>query len=94
MQYPSSRRSRRRTKANAWDAARVRALRRHLGLTQQALAGELGMRQQTISEWETEVYRPRGASERLLSLIAEQAGFAYDVTPREDGDAGANADQA
>jgi hypothetical protein len=30
-----------------------------------------------ISEWETGLYRPRGLSARLLSLVAERAGFAY-----------------
>lgn len=57
----------------------MRALRRHLGLTQEQLAQEMGTRQQTISEWETGLYRPRGLSERLLSLVAERAGFAYDA---------------
>ena len=61
-----------------WDAGEVRALRQHLGLTQDAMAQELGTRQQTISEWETGMYQPRGLSERLLTLIAERAGFAYD----------------
>jgi DNA-binding transcriptional regulator YiaG len=60
-----------------WDAGGVKALRQHMGLTQQQLAQELGTRQQTISEWETGMYRPRGASDRLLSLVAEQAGFEY-----------------
>jgi DNA-binding transcriptional regulator YiaG len=60
-----------------WDAAGVKALRRHLGLTQEGLAQELGARQQTISEWESGAYQPRGLSERLLSLVAERAGFAY-----------------
>jgi len=46
-------------------------------MTQRQLAEELGMRQQTISEWETGAYRPRGASARLLSVIAERAGFEY-----------------
>jgi DNA-binding transcriptional regulator YiaG len=62
-----------------WDAGRVRALRRHLKLTQQEMAREMGTRQQTISEWETGLYRPRGLSERLLSLVAERAGFEYDA---------------
>ena len=66
-----------------WDAGGVRALRRHLGLSQEELARELGTRQQTISEWETGVYRPRGMSERLLGLVAERAGFVYGA-PRED----------
>ncbi len=61
----------------AWDAATVQALRRHLGQTQQELAGELGVRQQTVSEWETGVYRPRGGSLRLLSMVAERASFPY-----------------
>jgi DNA-binding transcriptional regulator YiaG len=73
----------------AWDAVGVRALRRHLGLTQQELADELGTRQQTISEWERGLYRPRGASARLLTLVAERADFAYEAMPgeREDTDA-------
>lgn len=65
----------------AWDADGVRGLRRHLALTQQALAEELGVRQQTVSEWETGAYRPRGASERLLTIVAERAGFAYRAEP-------------
>ena len=62
----------------AWDAQSVRGLRRHLELTQDQLADELGVRQQTVSEWETGAYRPRGASSRLLSIIADGADFAYD----------------
>ena len=67
----------------AWNADRVRALRRHLGLTQVKLAEELGTRQATISEWEHGLYRPRGASVRILGLLAERAGFEYG--PRDDG---------
>ncbi len=64
-----------------WDAAQVRALRAHLGATQRRLADELGVRQQTVSEWETGAYQPRGASARLLSIVAERAGFRYDAAP-------------
>ncbi len=64
----------------AWDSRRIQALRRHLGLTQQELSQRLGTRQQTISEWETGMYRPRGASATLLSMIAEQAKFKYEAT--------------
>jgi DNA-binding transcriptional regulator YiaG len=60
-----------------WDAARVKALREHLGATQEELAAELNVRQQTVSEWETGQYRPRGASGRLLALVAERADFRY-----------------
>jgi DNA-binding transcriptional regulator YiaG len=56
-----------------WDSARVRQLRRSLGLTQRGLADKLGVRQQTVSEWETGAYRPRGAAARLLDIVAENA---------------------
>ena len=62
-----------------WDATSVRGLRRHLALTQDQLAEELGVRQQTISEWETGAYKPRGASTRLLTIIADRADFEYDA---------------
>lgn len=57
----------------------MRALRQHLGATQQELAQELGTRQQTISEWETGMYQPRGLSQRLLTIIAERADFRYET---------------
>ena len=62
-----------------WDSQRIQALRHHLGLTQRELAERLGTRQQTISEWETGMYRPRGASTTLLSIVAEQSKFKYTV---------------
>jgi len=62
-----------------WDSHRIQALRRYLGLTQQELSERLGTRQQTISEWETGMYQPRGTSAKLLSIVAEQAGFQYDA---------------
>jgi putative transcriptional regulator len=70
---------RRRKRGPVWDAPQVRALRQHLGLTQEQMAAELGARQQTISEWETGRYQPRGTSARLLALIAERGGFPYRV---------------
>ena len=63
--------------AYQWDADSIRALREHMGLTQQQMSEELGTRQQTISEWETGMYQPRGGSNRLLTLVAEQVGFEY-----------------
>jgi DNA-binding transcriptional regulator YiaG len=54
-----------------WTAERVAALRAALGLTQAGFAGELGVRQQTVSEWETGRYLPRGASARVLGMLAE-----------------------
>ena len=64
-----------------WDSKSVQALRRHLGLTQTEFSEKLGTRQQTVSEWETGMYKPRGASAKLLSMIAEKARFKYDASP-------------
>ncbi len=64
-----------------WDSEHIQTLRRHLGLTQRELAETLGTRQQTISEWETGMYKPRGASATLLSIIAERAKFEYHSIP-------------
>jgi DNA-binding transcriptional regulator YiaG len=60
-----------------WDKESIQALRLHLKLTQKEMAEEMGTRQQTISEWETGMYEPRGASTKLLGMIAEKANFKY-----------------
>ena len=73
----------RETGRKRWDSDSVQALRRHLGLTQQELSDRLGTRQQTISEWEIGMYRPRGASATLLSMVAEKAKFKYEAAPKE-----------
>ena len=87
-------RERQRGSGHGWQATSIRALRRHLRLSQTGMAAELGTRQQTVSEWETGLYRPRGASVRLLTIIADRAGFEYEARgssakKREDEDAGA-----
>jgi len=61
-----------------WDGDKVKALRGHMGLTQQQMADQLGTRQQTISEWEKNMYQPRGASITLLSIVAERTNFKYE----------------
>jgi DNA-binding transcriptional regulator YiaG len=70
----------------AWRRDDIKRLRAHLGMTQQELADEMGTRQQTISEWETGMYRPRGASVTLLNLVAERAGFHYGEAPEDEED--------
>ena len=67
-----------------WSKEEVKALRQHLNLTQVKLAEELGTRQQTISEWEKGMYRPRGASATLLSIVSERSGFIYRAEERHD----------
>jgi DNA-binding transcriptional regulator YiaG len=67
-----------------WNKEAVRALRQHLNFTQAKLAEELGTRQQTISEWENGMYRPRGTSATLLSIVAERSGFIYKAREKRD----------
>lgn len=62
-----------------WDAGRIRALREHLEISQAAMAEQMGIRQQTVSEWELGRYEPRGASARLLTIIADRGGFNYEA---------------
>lgn len=70
----------------AWDAEGVRRLRGQLGVTQAELADRIGTRQQTVSEWETGHSSPRRMSQRLLQMVAEDAGV-YDVgAPAGDAD--------
>ena len=69
----------------SWDAGTVRELRHRLGLSQQALADELGIRQATVSDWERGIYAPRGASARMLLMVAERAGFEYGGDESADG---------
>lgn len=65
---------------DGWASGRdVRRLRRHLGETQAAFADRLGTNQQTVSEWERGARRPRRMAQRLLHLVAEQAGY-YDAS--------------
>jgi DNA-binding transcriptional regulator YiaG len=67
-----------------WNADTIKALRQHMGLTQQEMSDELGTRQQTISEWETGMYKPRGATRTLLNIVAERVGFVYHVEEEEE----------
>jgi DNA-binding XRE family transcriptional regulator len=60
-----------------WDSELIRALRAHMEMSQTQMAAELGVRQQTISEWETGMYQPTRAMSKLLSFVAERAGFTY-----------------
>lgn len=61
-----------------WNGDLVRALRRHMGMTQAELAEEIGVRQQTVSEWEKGVYVPTRASSKHLMLVAEKVNFRYE----------------
>jgi DNA-binding transcriptional regulator YiaG len=58
-----------------WDQSAIRALRKHMHLTQAQFADAIGVRRQTISEWENGVYIPDRSTMKHLGLVAEKADF-------------------
>jgi DNA-binding transcriptional regulator YiaG len=58
-----------------WQQNAIQALRKHMGLTQAQFAEELGVRRQTVSEWENGVYDPDRSTTKFLELIAKQSDF-------------------
>lgn len=60
----------------AWNADAIKALRISKGLNQEQFASELGVRRETVSEWENSKYEPDRSKCKLLSMIAKQANFA------------------
>ena len=69
-----------------WNADNIRSLRRHLDMSQQQMSEELGIRQQTVSDWELGYHRPRGGMARLLTIVAERADFTYRTNPPAKSD--------
>ncbi len=62
-----------------WNGRMIRALREYMNLNQAEFAQELGVRQPTVSEWETGAYDPKRSSSKLLMFVAERAGFEYET---------------
>jgi DNA-binding transcriptional regulator YiaG len=60
-----------------WTGELVKGLRRHLGMTQTEFAEKIGVRQQTVSDWETNAYDPRRSMSKYLTMVAEQSAFKY-----------------
>lgn len=56
-------------KIGPWDADNIRRARKTRNLTQAELAESLGCRQQTISEWELNMYAPKNAYQKLLTMF-------------------------
>ena len=66
-----------------WPSEKVSGLRYRLGVSQQQMARLLGVRQQTVSDWETGLHEPQGASRRMLSIIAEDPARYTTARDRE-----------
>ena len=58
-----------------WDQTAIRALRKHMKLTQAQFAETLGVRRQTVSEWENGVYLPDRSTVKHLALVAQTEAF-------------------
>ena len=71
-----------------WNADNIRELRRHLDMSQQQMSEELGIRQQTVSDWELGYHRPRGGMAHLLTLVAERTEFRYRTNESGNSDKG------
>ena len=88
--YPTRRAQRaqqKKQKKYEWDSEKVKALREYLGFTQTQFAQELGILQQTVSQWECGYHYPKGASVKVLNLVAEKAKFKYgEKPPPEEAD--------
>lgn len=62
-----------------WNGELIKGLREHLNMSQAQLAEKLGVRQQTISEWETGLYDPSLKTSKYLGLVAKETGFQYEA---------------
>lgn len=60
-----------------WNGAMIRALRNYLDLNQAEFSSILGVRQQTVSEWENQIYQPTRSRSKHLTLVAERAGYEF-----------------
>ncbi len=58
-----------------WQQDAIRALRKHMSLTQMEFAEQMGVRRQTVSEWENGVYDPDRSTSKFLELLAKTAHF-------------------
>jgi len=84
MSDKTPRAKRRRHAQYVWTADTIRALREYMSLTQREMADELEVRQQTISEWETNLHTPHRSTQKILSMIAERVDFKYEVSNAAD----------
>lgn len=60
-----------------WDGQMIHALRKSMDMNQSEFADVLGVRQQTISEWENDVYLPTRARSNHITMVAERRDFLY-----------------
>lgn len=59
-----------KARREAWPPGRIKRLRKRLGDTQEEFGERLGVRQGTVSDWETGKHLPRKVAVRLLDQLA------------------------
>lgn len=62
--------------AMEWNKLEVYRLREKLGMSQKEFADFVGVRQATVSEWETGTKKPSPMAQRLLTLLKERSGVS------------------
>ena len=61
-----------------WQPDEIKALRKHLGMTQGELGEKIGTNNVVVCNWETGGYRPAGIASAALLKIAEESNFIYE----------------
>lgn len=69
-----------RVRRESWPPARIKRLRLRIGDTQQEFAERLGVRQGTVSNWETGTHVPR----RLVCRLLDQLASEYPLQERSE----------
>lgn len=64
--------------SSEWTASRIKRLRNRLGLSQAEFAERMGVRQATVSDWETGKQMASPMARRLLDHIAAAAGREHE----------------
>lgn len=64
-------------KSRGWSAEEIKALREFADWSQQELANRLGVRQQTVSDWELGIHTSRRSMGKLLQMVAESIDYPY-----------------
>src|SRR5574337_158304 len=77
-------RRKKQSQQHQWTPENIRALRRHLGLSQTQFTEEIGILQQTVSICECGYHRPKGASITILNLLADKAKFKFEADRKEE----------
>lgn len=70
---------------NKWNGERIIALRNKFNLSQNIFSRLIGTRQQTISEWELNIYVPGNAYCRVLDEIERNLNELWEMSKGKDG---------